>query len=369
MKIRKIIEYIEYLAPPAIAWERDNPGLQVGSLDIELNGICLALDINPDVLKFLLKKDINLIITHHPLIFKPLKNIDLNSQNGLIISELLKNNITLYAAHTNLDFVKNGVSITLAEKLQLNNIKFLETITDDQLKLVTFIPEKDADNLVNELSKAGAGIIGNYSNCSFRLKGKGTFLGNEKSNPTLGKKQQLEEVDEIRIEMVFNKHLKNKIIKTIYSHHPYEEPAFDIYPLVNASNNFGYGAFGELNSPLTKEKFFDHIKNNLQTDFFCYSDYKINEIKKVAVCGGSGKDLIQSAINNKCDAFITADINYHSYAEFGDKILLIDAGHYTTEVIILDKLKELLQNFLKENKNNQKIFLFKNKENLIKVYK
>lgn len=368
MYINEITDFIGFFAPAGIACEKDNVGLQIGSPNAELTGIVLAIDMSKDVFNYALEKNCNLIITHHPFIFKPLSSIDQSTNKGDLIFNLIKKNITVFSAHTNLDFIKDGVSFTLAQKLTLKNIDFLETQVDNQYKLITFLPEKNVNNLITKLSDQGAGIIGNYSHCSFCTKGTGSFLGNENSSPVIGLKEILESVEEVKIEMVFDKQDKNKIIKTLYKNHPYEEPAFDIIPLKNPSKKYGFGAIGEFEETYNLQDLLRLINKTLSTPFIRFSSQDKELFKKIGVCGGNGKSLIQTAINKKCDAFITSDLDYHTFFDFGNDILLIDAGHYHTEVLVLDILEKKLLSFLSKSKSDKNIHKFFSKKETINIY-
>ncbi len=245
MRCDKIIKIIEDWAPKSIAWEKDNVGLQVGSLRREVKNILLCLDVNEKVVDEAVKQNCNLIISHHPLLFISLKKIDTEKdKTSRIIEKLIKKDITLYSAHTNLDFTKDGVSFQLANKLKLTNQKFLLNLSSNLNKLIVFVPLDYADKVAAAMHTAGAGIIGEYSNCSFRTLGTGTFKGSEKSNPKVGIKNKIESVEEVKIEVVVNSFDLKKIIAEIKKVHPYEEVAYDVYPLVNENVNYGMGVVG-----------------------------------------------------------------------------------------------------------------------------
>ncbi len=358
MKHKEIFKFIENWAPLEIAWEKDNPGLQIGSTEEITKGIVLSLDITDDVIEFAKKEKCNLIISHHPLIFFPIKSLNFSDYKNSLIRDLINNDITIYSAHTNLDFTKNGVSFALAKKLGLEKITFLENAPQTQFKLVTFVPEQNVRDLINRLSEAGAGVIGDYTHCSYKLHGKGTFFGQENTSPRVGMKGRLEEVDEIRLEMIFEKWKLNRIIRTLLSNHPYEEPAYDIYPLMNRNVNYGYGAKGFLKKKLPLSKFVELVKKNLKSRVVKFSEGNKKYVAKIAVCGGSGSDLIQKAISEGCDAFVTSDIKYHSFLDYGKSIALIDAGHYYTEIPILEELEKRLKEFISSQKEKIKIVKF-----------
>lgn len=358
MNNKEIIIFIESWAPKGAAWAKDNVGLQIGSLSDKTNNVLLCLDITIEKLLEAKKKNCNLILSHHPLFFNPIKKINTDDQEkGEIISFAIKNNLTIASFHTNLDFTKDGVSFALAQKLKLKNIDFLMPLTDSQNKLVVFVPVESIEKVSNSLFEAGAGRIGNYEQCSYRIEGEGTFRGNEFSNPTAGTKNNFEKVKEIRLEVIFNKWDKEKIISALMKSHPYEEPAFDIYPIENQNRNFGMGAKGELIESMNEENFLNHVSLNLKLNGLRYSSGKKKLIKKVAVCGGSGSDMINQTIRENFDAFVTADIKYHQFLDAENKILLIDAGHFETEIIILKELKKRIEKFISDSKEKNMVFI------------
>ncbi|MBN1299938.1 MAG: Nif3-like dinuclear metal center hexameric protein [Melioribacteraceae bacterium] len=369
MLLKELISHIESLAPPGIAWENDNIGLQVGASDTKLSNILLALDINREVLKQAITKNCNLIFTHHPFLFKPLKKIDISKDpKSQIVEELIINKISLYSAHTNLDFIKNGVSYELANRLKLNNIRFLEVSKSNQYKLVVFVPEKFLDKVSEAVFKSGGGIIGEYSNCSYRLIGAGTFRGSENSNPAIGKKNKFETVNEIRLETIVEKWNLSKVISSLIKAHPYEEPAYDVYPLENHNVNFGFGAVGELQKSMTQKEFLAFVIGQLKLKNLRFANGKPGKVKKVAVCGGSGSELLGSAVFTGADAFITSDIKYHTFQDAENKILLIDAGHYETEIHVLNYVKNYLNKLIASTGENISVYKYTGTTNPVKFY-
>jgi dinuclear metal center YbgI/SA1388 family protein len=350
MTCGEVFKYIENWAPREIAWNRDNVGLQVGSTKRVIKNILLSLDVNTNVAEEAIKKNCNLIITHHPLLFNPLRKIDTdNDSTSLLVEKLIKNNITLFSSHTNLDFTKDGVSFELAKTLKLQNIRFLSNLEANQYKLIIFVPEKNIDSVAQAIFENGGGVIGEYTHCSFRTKGRGTFKGSEKTNPTTGKKLQYEKVNEIKIEIIVDSWKLDKVMEAVRKVHPYEEIAYDIYPLKNKNINFGVGAIGAIKEPMTQETFLNYVSKSLNIKNFRYTTGKRNKIKKVAVCGGSGSEFVPAAIKEGTDAYISADIKYHTFFDYHRKILLIDAGHYETEVFSLNELKSRLTDLIKDN--------------------
>lgn len=351
MKCYEIFRFIEDWAPRGIAWDNDNVGLQVGSAENDLTNILLCLDLTEDVVADAIRRKCNLIVSHHPLLFRALKKIDIQSdKTSRIIEKLIKQNITAYSAHTNLDFTNEGVSFKLAEKLKLKNLTFLKNLTSNQFKLSVFVPFNHIDEVSEAIYSAGGGVIGEYSHCSFRTIGTGTFKGSAKSNPTLGRKKKLEYADEIKLEVLINSFNSSKIISAMLKAHPYEEVAYDLYPLANINVNYGIGVIGKLDKPMVEKDFLKYVSSSLKIKNFRFSSGNQKKINKVAVCGGSGSDLMSAAVEKNADAFITADIKYHIFDEALNKLLLIDAGHYETEIFVLDEIQAKLRRFLSGNK-------------------
>ena len=347
MRCDKIIKIIEDWAPKSIAWEKDNVGLQVGSLHREVKNILLCLDVDEKVVDEATRKNCNLVISHHPLLFRSLKKLDVvNDKKSRIIEKLIKKDITLYSAHTNLDFTKDGVSFQLAKKLKLANQKFLVNLSQNQNKLVVFVPITYANKVADAMHNAGAGMIGEYTNCSFRTLGTGTFKGSERSNPKVGLKGNIERVEEVKIEVLVSSFDVNKVVTAMKQVHPYEEIAYDVYPLANENVNYGMGVIGELENELSQKDFLYLVVKSLKTKNLRFTKGSRSKIKNVAVCGGSGSDLLDAAINNNADAFVTADVKYHTFQDAEKGILLIDAGHYETEVPVLDEIKNRLEKSL-----------------------
>lgn len=365
---KEIIKYLEEWAPKGIAWEKDNVGLQVGDPGIRIKNILVSLDLRAEVIESAIKENCNLIITHHPLLYYPLKNLDFSKNNRAIMIEMLiKNNITLYSAHTNLDFTKHGVSYQLAKKLGLKDIKFLKNLKENQFKLSVFVPLTHIDKVAEAIHLAGGGIIGEYSHCSFRTTGTGTFRGSPQSNPSLGQKGVAESVEEVKLEVLIDEWNLNKIITSMKKAHPYEEVAYDLYPLKNENINYGIGAIGKLGTELSVNDFLSIVSSKLKTSALRYTLGNKKKIKSVAVCGGSCGELLDETIKQNADAFITADLKYHTFQEAEGKILLIDAGHYETEVPVLDEVKNRLEKLLHTNAKI-KVLKFKGSTNPIIFY-
>ncbi|MCE1188788.1 MAG: Nif3-like dinuclear metal center hexameric protein [Ignavibacteria bacterium] len=370
MRIKEIVHFLDDWAPPGAAWEKDNPGLQVGSLDKELTNILICLDVTVEVVKEAITRNCNFIISHHPLLYHSIKRITPDSDTtSAIISALLQHNITLCSWHTNIDFSRNGVSHQLAYRLGLQSVRFLRGFEDNQYKLSVFVPEDHRELVAAALYEAGAGTIGDYSKCSFRSSGTGSFLGSENSNPAAGKRGSYEEVEEVRLEVILPKWQLTRVTQALYRAHPYEEPAFDVYPMKNAAKNYGAGVIGALPEPMPAGEFLKFIKEQLNLTCFRYAEGAADKIQKVALCGGAGSDLLPSAVQQKADAFITADISYHAFHDAKRKIYLIDAGHFETEIFITDAIARELTAFLKLTEAENQVLITEYSTNPIKYFK
>jgi dinuclear metal center YbgI/SA1388 family protein len=369
MIVTDFVKYLQDWAPPGAAWENDNVGLLVGAGNRNVKKIFLCLELNRNSLNQALKNNCNFIVTHHPFIFKPIKKLDFQKDaKASLLNDLIKNDISLFTAHTNLDFTKGGVSYNLADRLSLKNVRFLKNEASNQFKLVTFVPAAYSENVSQAVFDAGGGVIGEYNKCSFRSEGFGTFEGSEQTNPAVGSPASFETVEELRLEFLVDAWKLNGAISALTASHPYEEPAYDVYPLKNKNSNYGFGALGEFEKSFSVKEFLEFVVKNLKCKNLRYADGR-GRIKKVAVCGGSGADLLYDAISSGADAFVTADIKYHTFEEAHGKILLIDAGHYETEVHVLDVLKYKIENFLRENNCPIKVIKFKGSTNPVKFYK
>ncbi len=369
MTCKEIIKYFEDWAPKEIAWQKDNVGLQIGSINRKIKNILLCLELTDRVVEDAIKKNCNLIISHHPLLFHPLKKIDLQKDKiSQLVEILIKNDITLYSAHTNLDFTKDGVSFELAKVLKLKEIDFLVHSKSNQYKLIVFVPSGYVDKVANVIFENGGGIIGEYSGCSFRTSGVGTFKGSEQSNPAVGKKGKEEKVEEIKLEVLIDSWNLKNALSAIFKVHPYEEVAYDVYPVENQNVKYGAGAVGELEKSLSQTEFLKYLSNQLKIKNFRYSKGSGNRIKKVALCGGAGGEMLKDAINAGADTFITADIKYHTFHDANEKLLLIDAGHYETEIHSLNEVKRKLNQFININNSAIKIFNYNGSTNPIIFY-
>ena len=349
MRIQKIIDVIEEWVPPSHAEDFDNVGLIIGDPQLECKGVLVTHDTLENVVEECIKKDFNLIVSFHPIIFSGLKKLTQSNYVEKTVSKAIKNDICVYAIHTALDNHRYGVSHALAENLGLHQIEVLSPKEKTIRKLTTYAPENEAPVLLEKLYDAGAGKIGNYKECSFISTGKGTFKGNEDSNPNVGIKGEKTEVDEVQINLIFEFHSQQKILNTLFETHSYEEVAYEVFSLENKNQTIGMGSFGQLENEMNEEEFIKWVQDKLNIDMVRHSKTIGKKIKKVAVLGGSGSFAISAAIGASADAFITADLKYHDFFQAENKILLIDAGHYETEQftkkLIHDNLIKKLPNF------------------------
>jgi dinuclear metal center YbgI/SA1388 family protein len=344
MLVKDITSLIENFAPLSYQEAYDNAGLITGYPTMVITGILLSLDCIESTVDEAIERNCNLIIAHHPIVFGGLKKINGSNYVERTIIKAIQNNIAIYAAHTNLDNVQAGVNSKMAEKLGLINGKILVPKKQLLKKLVTFVPNAQAEQVRTALFEAGAGHIGNYDSCSFNTSGEGTFRGNESSNPFVGKPEELHVETETRIETVFQTHLQSKIISALLAAHPYEEVAYDIYSLDNALKTIGSGFIAELPQAISETDFLTLVKAKLNAGVLKHTAFLQKSIKKVALCGGSGQFLLKNAISAGADAYITADFKYHEFFDAEGKILLIDAGHFETEQFTPEIFLALIQN-------------------------
>ncbi len=343
-RVAGIMEAMEHIAPAALAEEWDNCGLQVGDPASEVNRILVALTPLPEVFEEAEEKGADFLLFHHPLIFTPLHRVDVSSYPGNLVTRALRNRLAVYAAHTNYDAAPDGVSVALAEALELQGP--LETVVPrgGLRKLVVFVPEENAESVADALAEAGAGVIGGYTRCTFRTPGTGTFLGGEATDPYLGEKGRLEKVQEVRLETLVPAHAAKRAVAAAASAHPYEEAALDIYPVEGHPEGCGYGRTGRLPAPLTPEELRDYISGSLDFPARLVADPKTRDrIERVAVLGGSGGSFIREAAASGAEAYVTGDLDYHD-ALLAESLGLtaIDAGHAGTELPSLAPLARRL---------------------------
>ena len=342
MRIKEIINAIEQFAPLQLQEHYDNSGVQVGDVNKEANGALLVIDVTEKVIDEAISLGCNLIISHHPIAFKPFKSLTGKSYVERCIIKAIKNDIVIYAAHTNLDNAQEGVNFKLAQMLELENVKILQPKEDALLKFVTTVPEQHADSVRNAIFNAGAGHIGNYDSCSYNLIGEGTFKAGDRANPYIGEKDELHFEKEVRIETVTPIMKKDEILRALLAVHPYEEPVFDFYPITNEWAKHGTGVVGVLPEPMPEQEFLYMLKDIFNLTSISHSKLQGKEILDVAICGGSGAFLFPKAISYGADAFITGEARYNDFYDVEENILLAVVGHYESEICTKEIFYEII---------------------------
>jgi dinuclear metal center YbgI/SA1388 family protein len=342
MIIAEIEAVLEAFAPLSLQEEYDNSGLIIGDPGIEVTGILITLDVTDEVLDEASEKGCNLIVAHHPLIFKGIHRLTPADPVQRMVIKAINRHLAVYAMHTNLDNSLDGLNQKLCSLLGITKVRILLPSEGLLRKLVTFCPVDHAGKVREALFAAGAGHIGNYDSCSFNSDGQGTFRASENANPFVGEKNVLHVEPEVRIEVIFPKDLEHKVISSLLGSHPYEEVAYDIYPLSNKANFAGSGVVGELASPLPEDGFLMHVKHVLGIPVIRHSKNTGLMIQKVALCTGSGAFLIRSARKAGVQAFLTSDLKYHDFFEADGKMMLADIGHYESERSVKELIYDIL---------------------------
>ncbi|MDR3651897.1 MAG: Nif3-like dinuclear metal center hexameric protein [Paludibacter sp.] len=342
MIVESICELIEEVAPLALQESYDNAGLLVGDSQMEVTSVLICIDITEEVISEALQKKCNLIVSHHPLIFSGIKKLTGQNEVQRCVAIAIKNDIAIYAAHTNLDNVLSGVSGKMAEKIGLKNIQILQPKQNLLLKLISFVPKLHSYGVRQALFEAGAGQIGNYDYCSFNAEGIGTFRANENAQPFVGNFDELHSEPETRIEVVLPHYRKYHVLNALLKTHPYEEPAYDFIPLQNSWNQVGAGVVGELEEVEDELVFLNRIKSIFDNPTIRHTSLLDKKIKRVALCGGSGSSFLQDAINAKADIYISGDFKYHEFFEAQKQILIADIGHFESEQFTKDIFFEII---------------------------
>ena len=343
MTIETIIAQLEILAPPSLQEGYDNAGLITGNLSAACTGAIISLDATEEVVMEAVQKKCNLVISHHPIIFSGVKKITGSNYVQKAVIAAIKNDIALYAIHTNLDNVYHGVNKMIADKLGLINRKVLLPKNGVLKKLYVYVPGEHATQLRNALFAAGAGNIGNYSECSFNSTGTGTFKGNKETTPFFGAPGKLEETPEIKMEMLFPAYIEQQVIAAMIANHPYEEVAYDIIALDNQYPAVGTGLAGELPEALNEKEFLRLIQKAFEVPVVRHTTLLNRKVKKVALCGGAGSFLISNALAAKADFFITADLKYHEFFDANGRMVIADIGHFESEQFTINLLAGFLQ--------------------------
>lgn len=343
MQIIDIIRVLEAQAPPSLQEPYDNAGLLTGSPDWECKGILCTLDATEAVILEAKNRGCNLVVAHHPIIFGGLKKINGKNYVEKTVIAAIKNDMAIYAIHTNLDNVLHGVNDRIADRLGLINRRVLAPGAGQLMKLYTFVPIAQAKEVRAALHKAGAGHIGGYSEVSFNAEGTGMFKGSENTHPFAGQPGKLREEKEIKIEVILPAHLQSAVVKALLEAHPYEEVAYDMVSLSNENQSVGSGLLGELPEEMDETGFLHMLQTAFELKLIRHTPFLGKKLKKIAICGGSGSFLTGKALAAEADAYITADIKYHDFFDANDRLLLADIGHWESEQFTTELLVEILQ--------------------------
>ena len=363
--VRDIVRCLEQFAPPVYQESYDNAGLLVGNGSQSVTGILLTLDTTEAVVAEAQAKHCNLIVSHHPIVFKGLKRLNGNNYVERTVMQAIKNDIALYAAHTNLDAVASGVNAKIASKIGLQHTRILAPKPQTLSQLVSFVPVENTEAVLEALYAAGAGNVGKYSGCSFRVTGTGTFTPGSQANPYLGEIHRPESATENRIELIFPTFLKHVILTALRSSHPYEEVAYYLTDLQNENKEVGFGLLGELPQALSPEDFLSLLKLKMNLTCIRHTSFVKDKVQRVAVCGGSGSFLLKDAIRNKADVFVSADFKYHEFFDAENHLIIADIGHYESEVFT----KELFFEILSDKFTNIALVLSETMTNPIRYYR
>jgi len=344
LRIQDVVRQLEAWAPPAYQEDYDNSGLITGNGQWPVAGILTTLDCTEEVVREAIGSGCNLIVAHHPIVFRGLKSITGRTYVERAIIQAIKNDVAIYALHTNLDHVNTGVNREIANRIGLINTRILAPRTDTLAKLVTFVPRSHEGQVVDALHQAGAGEIGNYEYCSFRVSGQGYFRPAKSAQPYIGRAGELEQVEEVRIEVMFPRHGKDKVLAALKKSHPYEEVAYYYQLVENTNQEVGAGLVGELPKPMEPKLFLQLLKDQMNTRIVRHTAFGQEPITRVAVCGGAGSFLVPRAIAEGAQVLVTADFKYHEFFDSEGKIAIADIGHYESEQFT----KQLLAKVLRE---------------------
>lgn len=340
--VHEVVSFLNEVAPFSLQESYDNSGLLAGDPGDQVNGILVSLDMTEAVVDEAIKKGCNVVVSHHPILFRPLKSLTGKNHVERTVMRALRNHVSLVAVHTNLDNIIGGVNAVIADKIGIIKPKILVPSKGNLLKLVTFVPEGHEGDVLDAIHRAGAGAIGNYSHCSFRSPGTGSFRPEESSTPVLGTIGSQEEVAEIRLEVVLPVHAEKAVIAALKGSHPYEEVAYFMTPLTNQHQDTGAGMIGKLDRPLSELEFLNLLKNRFLTGSIRYTPLPGKAVETVAICGGSGSFLLPAAQAAGADAFVTADFKYHEFFDADGQIMIADIGHYESEQFTVNLLGALL---------------------------
>ena len=344
MQVKEISGFLEQIAPLAYQESYDNSGLLVGDKHQEVTKCLISLDCTEAIVQEAIDTGCEMIIAHHPIIFGGLKSLTGKNYIERTVIKAIQNSIAIYSAHTNLDNISTGVNKKICDRLGVINTRVLAPKTNVLQKLTVFVPIAHASKIREVLTKVGAGGLGEYDACSFSTQGIGRFKPSDKANPYMGEAGVLEEVTEERIEVIFPSHLSRGIINAVKEVHPYEEVSYYLDSLENQHNEVGSGMVGELEKGIPADEFMPYLKEKMNLDVIRHTTLLKGNIKKIAVCGGSGSFLLDIAKGVKADVFITGDFKYHEFFDAENEIVIADIGHYESEVYTKELFYELLTN-------------------------
>ena len=349
MKIKEVLSHLEQKFPLSYQEDFDNCGVQCGDKEQEITGVLVCFEMSDATIDEAIQIGANLVISHHPLILKKgIQKIEPTNRVGRIICKALENRMVLYSMHTNLDSAPGGINDLFAAKLGLQEVEVLSPLEGSWYKIAFFVPESHRGAVQEALFEVGCGKMGNYEKCAYRVQGEGCFLPTDAARPFIGEAGAVETVEEVRVEMVFPAHLQYKVIQTLYKHHPYEEPAFDIYRLENPVRGCGLGRVGNLAEAVPAEQFLKQVKETFGVQAVRYYGALSKAVRRVAVCGGGGSSFIALAVAAKADIYVTGDIKYHDFHTADRRMIIADIGHLESEQFA----KEIIYNELKENFTN-----------------
>ncbi|MEI6948492.1 Nif3-like dinuclear metal center hexameric protein [Paraflavisolibacter sp. H34] len=342
MKINELLAAIEAFAAPELQEEYDNAGLITGNGSWSCTGVLCTLDVTPEVVQEAVDRGCNLILAHHPIVFRGLKRLNGRNYVEQVVIAAIKNDIAIYAAHTNLDNVILGVNGKIASQLKLQDITILQPKAKVLRRLITFAPVDKAEEVRRAVFAAGAGHIGQYSECSFNTEGTGTFKAEAGADPYVGEVGQQHQEKETKIEIVFPAYLEAQVVKALVEHHPYEEVAYDVFAMENVHMGIGAGVIGRLEQPLEEKDFLRFLKDTFRVGAIRHTPLRGRPVERVAVCGGAGSFLIRRALQQGADVFVTADVKYHEFFDAEGRMVIADIGHYESEQFTVDLLRDLL---------------------------
>ena len=343
MKIDQVISYLESVASPSLQESYDNAGLLTGNPGWECTGILCTLDATEEVVHEAINRKCNLVVAHHPIIFNALKKINGKTYVERTVIHAIKNDVAIYAIHTNLDNVAQGVNGKIADRLGLTNRSILSPKSSTLKKLFTFVPKDHIEEVRKAMFESGAGNIGNYSECSFTGEGTGTFKGNEATNPFVGEPGKRHYENELKLEAIFPAYLESRIVRALKTAHPYEEVAYDVVELSNTHPGIGSGMVGELPTAISEKDFLQLLLQKFELKMVRHTPFISRPVKKVAICGGAGSFLVSRALAVAADVYVTADMKYHEFFAADGRLMICDIGHYESEQFTTDLLADILQ--------------------------